>query len=782
MRLGALRIALIYIALGVLWITLSDQVLSLFQLRTNSTLFLTINSCKGVFYVLITGLLLWKLIKKDDERLVESEQQYRNMYQGNPLPMWIYDPVTFKFVSVNKTAIENYGYTELEFLGMTILDIRPPEDREKVVAFTKKVSQNISQSGIWVHKKADGTLMYVSISSQKVTFNNRPHIMVIAQNVNEHVAFEQRLKKLNNDLSEKKSKLSETQQIARVAGWEYYLQNKYMVWSDEMYMLTDTVPVATENLYNKYLALIHPDDIEQLRTELAEMVKTGEELSISHRLVLDSGEVRYVRQLARLETTLDVPYKITGSTQDITEYKLLEFERNKYFYNLEDTLNAMSESFFALDKELNFVKVNARFEEETGFLGGDVIGKYLLDVFPEVKEDSACQKFREVLEDGEARKFEDYVDVLKKWLWLSAYPTEEGLAVYFQDITDQKRKDLQLKEALDRYNIVSKATNDVIYDYDLVYNNIIYNTSLVQLVNCDLSKINYDLHWWRSLIHPDDIAAVNSSQEKVLKNKEANWWCEYRINCGNEDYKYVYDQGYFIYNEKQEPVRLIGAIKDIDALKRSDEENKRLAEIITKVNNMVIVMDRDDRITWVNKAFEDYTHLRIEDIIGNYSNDLLADLQIPADMLEVINDRKARLETFAVEVAHHLPRDGDQWLEIEYTPLFDDSRKHKGYIAVHQIITSRKEKEERVNQQNKILQEIAWLSSHEVRRPVASILGLVYLAKDVQTEEEREEIIDLINHCAQELDSIVHVISARVNEDTDLTSTAGSSPDGHLLN
>ncbi|MDT3401403.1 PAS domain S-box protein [Mucilaginibacter terrae] len=183
-------------------------------------------------------------------------------------------------------------------------------------------------------------------------------------------------------------------------------------------------------------------------------------------------------------------------------------------------------------------------------------------------------------------------------------------------------------------------------------------------------------------------------------------------------------------------------------------------------------MDKQDNITWVNKAFEDYSQLGIENLIGNHFNDVLADLEVPAQMLDIINERKARIETFAIEVTHYLPYCGRQWLEIEYTPLFDSLSKHTGYIAVHQKITSRKEKEERVNQQNKTLQEIAWLSSHEVRRPVASILGLVYLAKDVQTEHEREEIFEMINHCAQELDSIVHVISERVNENLDLTSAA----------
>jgi len=325
-----------------------------------------------------------------------------------------------------------------------------------------------------------------------------------------------------------------------------------------------------------------------------------------------------------------------------------------------------------------------------------------------------------------------------------------------------------LKEALNRYDLVSKATHDVIYDYNIVTDDIIYNTSLSQLVNCDINKIDHNLNWWRSLIHPDDWAEVVSSQERVWINQETNWWCEYRVNSGDDVYIYVYDQGYFIYNENNQPVRLIGAIKDIDALKRSDEENRRLAEIITKVNNMVVVMDCGNIITWVNKAFEDYTGYGFWDSVGERSDGLLTKLHISPETLATINERKKKLGTFSIEVEHLSPLNGYQWLEIEYTPVYNEVGIHSGYIAVHQNITVRKEKEERIKHQNKTLQEIAWLSSHEVRRPVASILGLVYLAKDLESMEDKDEIMELINRCAEELDGIVHLISERVNEETDL--------------
>lgn len=71
---------------------------------------------------------------KRDKQLKESENRYNTMFQMSPQPMWLMDPETLRFISVNTAAVQNYGYTEEEFLAMTILDIRPKEDAERVIS------------------------------------------------------------------------------------------------------------------------------------------------------------------------------------------------------------------------------------------------------------------------------------------------------------------------------------------------------------------------------------------------------------------------------------------------------------------------------------------------------------------------------------------------------------------------------------------------------------------------------------------------------------------------
>lgn len=725
-------------------------------------------SLKGIVFVFITGLLLYKLIRVHGNKLLKNESHYRIIYEDNPMPMWVYDLKTFKFLSVNRAAINEYGYTKEEFLQKTILDIRPKDEVSKVLYHVNEVSRSTKNSGPWRHIKSDGSEILVNISSQVIDAGNHgdePAVMIIAQNITEKVIFEQKLEDLNSKLVEQKGRLSETQKIAKVGGWEFYPQDNRLIFSEEMYYLTDTKPGTEENLFNLYLMHIHPDDRPEMTKALHLLLAMGQEMDVTHRVTLSDGRVRYIRQRAKMSQDKTGPIKVIGSAQDVTELKLMELERNKYLFSLENTLNSISEGFYTLNKEMVFTRINKNFELEMGLGSEHIIGKKLTEVFPGIDERETYFNLKTVLLQRVPRKFEAYSRQFKKWLSVAAYPTEEGVAVYLHDITEQKEKDIRLKEAVDRYELVLKATQDVIYDFDLVQNKMVYNTSLKNLLNINVEHIENSLEFWRKLVHPDDLEKVMAIQQDVIAGKGSNWNCEYRLYCGEGNYKYVYDQTYISYNEKNEPTRLIGAIKDIDALKRAHEENHRLAGIITKINNMVVVMDKDHHITWVNKAFEDYCGYPLDEIRGKFPNEVLGSVMLCREKLKEIRERKERLETFSIDVEHYLKDDTRRWVNIEYTPLYDDQQNHAGYIAVHQDITARKQKEQQIQQQNNILQEISWMSSHEIRRPVASLLGLSYLYKDCRTAKEKEEIVAMMDQCAHELDCIVHTITDKITEE-----------------
>ncbi len=123
--------------------------------------------------------------KRAEAALRESEVRYRQLFEANPHPMWVYDLESLRFLAVNAAAIAHYGYSRDEFLAMTLKDIRPPEDVPALLANVAAVSDGLDQAGIWRHHKRDGKIIDVEISSHVLQFDGRPAEVVLANDVTE---------------------------------------------------------------------------------------------------------------------------------------------------------------------------------------------------------------------------------------------------------------------------------------------------------------------------------------------------------------------------------------------------------------------------------------------------------------------------------------------------------------------------------------------------------------------------------------------------------------------
>lgn len=705
---------------------------------------------------------MYTLIRIDDKALKQSEIQYREMYETNHAPMWIYDAVSLKIVSVNKAATSVYGYSHEQFLTKTMADITYIDDSVAEGDQDQAISKALKTDGNLRHIKVDGSVFYVNLSVHNIQFNGKPHMLAMVRDTTDQILYERSLDRINRYLQAEKRKLSETQLISKVAGWEFYPATNKLVWSDEFYEIFGVSKADKRPAFEIYLNHIFPDDRDMMLAGLQALITQGKQMDVTHRITAMDGSERYVRQLARLEAATP-EVKVVGSAQDITELKLLEIEKNKYLYNFEDTLNSISDAFFALDKDMRIIRINEAFKQMTGLPTSEVVGESIFKIFP--KERNRFYKhYKKALEEGVITKNEDYSEVLDKWIRMAAFPTDDGVSVYFSDISEDKLKDIKLKEAIERYELVAQATHDVIYDLDIVNDNIIYNTSLTHLINIPVDQIQYNLSWWRRLIHPDDANEVVLSQERVKTMRKTNWECEYRIYCGKGQYKYIMDQGYFVFNEAHEPIRLIGAIRDIDALKRSTQENKRLADLITRVNNMIIVTDVADKITWVNNAFEENTGHKLDKIVGKTPYEILNGPDFEKVLGPGFRNKLKQRKPFTTDLVVYTANRQAIWVSVEFTPFYNDDGKYSGYIAVYQNITSRKEKEDEIQRQNNFLRELAWLSSHQMRRPVATMLGLMNLIEVAETEKDKDEIIPMLGTSIREMDEIVHNIHIKINE------------------
>jgi PAS domain S-box-containing protein len=347
------------------------------------------------------------------------------------------------------------------------------------------------------------------------------------------------------------------------------------------------------------------------------------------------------------------------------------------------------------------------------------------------------------------------------------------------DITEGKKiqeellaSEARLRISNERYEYVNKATNDAIYDWDIVGDDIVWGEGYYRLFGFRAGDA-YPITKLISLIHPDELEKARISLTLHLDNKYQNNWslaCQFRK--ANGMYAYVETNAYILRDELGKAIRMIGVLRDVTRQKQEEHRLRLLESVVTDTNDSVLIAEADPlektklKIVYANDAFTNMTGYTFGEVQGKTPlvlNGINPDINHFSRILRAIRSG----ESVQLETKHYKKSGEYFWISLSLNPIADSRGVLTHWICIGHDVTERLNYIRAIEKQNKKFQEIAWMQSHVVRAPLARIMGLVDLIKNYQNSEiEKSEILDHILYSAREFDHIVRDISRKTEQYT----------------
>ncbi len=160
------------------------------------------------------------------------------------------------------------------------------------------------------------------------------------------------------------------------------------------------------------------------------------------------------------------------------------------------------------------------------------------------------------------------------------------------DVTALRQTEKKLTEYHQRHELLSKATNEAIWDWDVKTGSVIWNHGIETIFGYKNRSLESSDAWWQERIHPDDVDRIVSQIQKLFETQQNTLTLEYRYECADKSYKYVLDKGYIVYHEGK-PVRVIGAMQDITELVEYRRGLEKMVEARTRELNEALEKEKE---------------------------------------------------------------------------------------------------------------------------------------------------------------------------------------------
>ena len=724
-----------------------------------------------------------------EKRKTEERMRFLALIADNILDPVISADNEFKITRWNEAAEKLFEWKSDEVTGKVTNEVlrveHPYQTREEILqAFSKR---GYWQGEVIYYTKSGKALnVFVTVSQMKDANGNSTGSLVLARDITDRKNAEIALSRLNAELEERVA--DRTEALRKSEAFNVGILNSL---SSHIAVLDSSGDIVTVNKSWKRFAIENGDasliatgvgnnyydvcsksameNVSDAESALEGIKDVFDEKTDSFYLEYPCHSPTEKRWFAlRVAKFENKEPLVVISHQDISQRKKAEKQIEETLDEKNSILESIGDAFFAVDKKWTVTYWNRVAERDLAMSKTDVVGKNLWDVFTDSIDSISYKKYYRALETGHIVHFEDYYPALNRWYEISAYPSENGLSVFFKDVTEKKIAAEKIKESEYRYRSLIEQASDSIFIFNAAsvkYMDINPAGSLLtgytreEFLKLSPKDLSLEEYPEASALNKDDLKKCKPiNYERRLKRKDGTT-VEVEVSA-----KMMDDDKVVIFaRDITERKRTAEKIIESEKLYRSIYENTGEAILFTKPDGSILSANGI-----ACKIFE-----RTEEEICRLGRNGLVNLndqRVVPDLIERENSGLLRSEwTF-------LKKDGSLFPGEVSSTLFKNSEGEERTITIIRDITERKNVEDKIRNINmelerKVLQRTEQLQaansemeafsysvSHDLRAPLRGIIGFTTILEEdyvSQLDDEARRVTAVIKSNTAKMGNLI---------------------------
>jgi PAS domain S-box-containing protein len=654
---------------------------------------------KGKATALLGSVLDITERKQAEERLRRSEASLANAQRIAHVGSWEWD-VPGARLYWSDEVFRIFGQNP-ETFDLALEDYYAavhPSDREWLrVAVEKGIQSGEPFSSDHRIVRPDGEVRVIHEESEvtRVEDGATAWVSGTIQDVTEQRRAEERLRT-------SEASLANAQRIAHIGSWDWDLVKNEALWSDEVHRIAGLDPSGEPLTDEIVRSMVHPDDLARLEAQEGRAMERREPYTTNYRMIRPDGEVRTVHETCEPSfNDAGEVVRLSGTVQDITEQRHAEEELRRSEASLAnaqriarignwdwdpatDKWRWSDEIFRMLGRERKNYEIGL--DNFYAAVHPDDVESLKAAVDESVRQGAGYHlDFRVVRPDGDVTVVSEQVEVVRD---------DAGRIVRIsgidQDITERRRAEQELRETLERLDLVTNATVDCIYDWDITSDGLWHSFQLEELLGYEPKEVRNQLGAWLSHVHPDDVETLNDALDHHFESR-VPFELEYRARTRDGRFVWLQDRGQAVWDEAGVAVRMVGSLHDVTERKLAEERlrasEEQLRVITDNIPMLIGYIDRDERYRFANKAQEAWFGMPVEDIIGKPLREVLGEASYREVKPKV--DRVLMGDRVDSEDVYERPG-GPRVVQSTRIPHISEDGSVLGYFIVVEDITERK--------------------------------------------------------------------------------------------